>query len=204
MAKLNSFTKMLGCARRRLPQWLAVVVVAALPVSILIIQACSKDDKGTGPDEDKTNIAKGFRAEVYIAGQLATNKFITGKAEMSDPLEYAYIDVESASEGYRIHLSFWNKLLNGIQGMTPGKFDSTKYGEPYFVFEGPGLSKEIRAYIYSGQIVDALCFPPPCTIHGTASGEILEVNQQRVVGKFQAKGNNNAWEIRNCEFNVDF
>jgi len=198
MTKVNLRKNRKKFALNRTPKWLAIIFVAILPLSIILLQACSKK-KGTKPNDSRPNIAKGFRAEVYKNGVLATNKFATGLATLEEPSTYAYLDVSGSADGYTIVLSFWSKHYNGIDGMRPATLDSANFGEPFFILRFGGESI-VSGYIASND--SNLWWYDDSTL-GTASGEILAINRDSVVGIFKAKDKNSEWEVRNCNFNLD-
>lgn len=196
--KLLTLIPILGNLNVHNRKLLSIVIPFFIGLSIIIISACGKDKNITGNE----NIAEGFRAEVYLNGKLGTDQFATGLATVSSPLTDAYIDIEGHAEGYSIYLSFSSKTNNGIDGLKPGTLDSKNFAEPFLILSYLGESV-VSGYIESSdnKLWEYGQNNSKVTI-GSASGEILEINRDRIVGKFQAKGNDNVWEIRKCEFNL--
>ena len=164
----------------------ALLVVLSIPITTLVIQSCGdEDDLGQGSE-----IAEGFRAELYINGELATDGFATGFASLTgDLLTYADMDIHGSAQDHTIHIRFHSKNLSGIDDYTPGALNTTNFGEPTFELISFG---ESIVWSYIGQSETS-----------SSSGEIIKIDRQRVAGNFNAKDKNNAWEIRNCEFNVE-
>ncbi len=177
---------------------LSVIITFSVGLSIFFIHACNNDKNITGNE----NIAEGFRAEVYRNGKLETDQFATGLATVASPLTDAYIDIEGHSEGYSIYLSFSSKTNSGIDGFKPGALDSKNFSEPFLSLRYLGESV-VSGYIESSSNEIWFYGQNDSKIKlGSASGEIIEIGKDRVVGKLQARGNGNDWEIRKCEFNL--
>jgi hypothetical protein len=172
----------------------AVFIIALVPIISLLIQSCGEDNP---PGPNGPEIARGFRAQFYEEGVLRVD-CNSAVADIYDASTYAYIEIIAEDTTYRFKLYFHSKNHDGINNMQPGPLDTAHYDEPYFglTLDGHSVIEDyIGRYNYPG---DSLADG------GTASGEIIAVNADSVVGRFRALGIDSLWEIRNCEFNLDY
>jgi hypothetical protein len=179
--------------------WLALMIVAIIPLSIIMIQSCSKTTKTpTGTPVPFF----GFEAEIYENGALVAT-CSTGTAILTDPLTFAYIEIAGSKNDYNLHLTFHSKG-SGLDGMSPGTLDTANFDEPFILLDSAGTRDIVRGYIgrYSYPL-DSLWFFPD-TVLGSGSGTISKVNATGVEGDFHGIANNDSWEIKNCHFNLTY
>lgn len=160
----------------------------------MLLAGCSSDNS-VNSEDNNNNSQRGFRAKLFVNGNLMTDKFIQGIATLDDPSKDASIKIESNAEGYRIHLHIYNRQGNGIQGMSPGSLVS--FGN---FFSLCCLENRVSGFIESPNLlIDEV---NETEVIGNISGEITKVSGTEVIGKLNASGKNNSWEIRDCEFNL--
>jgi hypothetical protein len=179
--------------------WLALMITAIIPLSIILIQSCSKTTKT--PTGSPVPFA-GFEAEIYEYGALVA-KCSTGTAILTDPLTFGYIEIAGSKDDYNFRLTFHSKG-SGLDGMSPGTLDTANFSEPFIHVDSAGIRDILMAYIGRYDYpLDSLWFFPDSVV-GSGSGTISKVNATGVAGDFSGIAKNDSWEIKNCHFNLTY
>ncbi len=199
-------------------------------IIIIIINSCNDNKNPTKPSE----IKEGFRAELYYDGKLCTDKFATGSAEIEDCTldEDADIWIESGEvDNFEIYLNFETKYGNGVNGYKPGNINYKNFGfslgleiypveKPnnivnpwgdnatvYMILwvhldEGDKLLLNYAFYYSNGDYIGSTGNDNDYI--GVVTGEIFEINKERITGELNANGtiNGKQWLIKNCQFNL--